>query len=149
VARTTAAWIETDNDDNMVLVGNEDQEDTEPSDGTDAWIERIVGLLRTENPRLEIIGDERDDAGHRRWVTLDDSDGPVVVTVYRDQVQLEPARGYQDPDDDPGAGFRAMWRYCQIVTPEGCIAYDPDYDELMDLDFSLAEAEARGIYNWM
>ena len=147
VNRTTAAWMEGYDDGNMVLVGNEDQEDTEPSDETDAWIERIVELLRAENPRLEIIDDQRDDAGHRRWVTLDDEDGPVVIYVYRDEVQLEPGRGYQNPEDQPGAGFHVMWRYCQLLAGEGCIAYDPDYDEHVNLD--LDEDEARGVYNWI
>src|SRR5437016_11474748 len=97
VARTTAGWIEPDDDD-VALVGNEEHQPTELGEATDQWIERIVGLLRGENPTFEISEEHLNDAGYREWVVLEDPAGPVAVTIYGDQVQLLPRSTYEDPD---------------------------------------------------
>ena len=41
IERTTAAWIESDDDGGMTIVGNEDQEERTPDADTDAWMERV------------------------------------------------------------------------------------------------------------
>jgi hypothetical protein len=146
VAHTTDASID-DDDDGPAIVANDDAEPAERSEATNAWCERIVALVCRDSPGFAIVEEQRDDDGHRQWFALDDPDEPVVATVYADQVQLEPARGYRDPDDQPGLGFRTMWRYCQLLAGEACVAHDPDDDEIIDL--SLDEDEARHRYNWI
>jgi hypothetical protein len=61
-------------------------------------------------------------------------------------VQLLPRRGWDDPAGQPRAGFKVMWRYCQLIADEGCVAHDPDEDELIDL--TLSEHEAAAAYLW-
>jgi len=146
INRGTEAWIEQD-DDGVSIVPNPDAEETQLSEETDRWIDHIVDLLRRENPRFEIVN-EHHDGKHRRSVMLDDPDGPVSATVYGAQeVQLVPRRGWDDPTDQPGAGFSTMWRYCQLLAGEGCVANDPDDDEIIDLD--LDEEEAARTYFWL
>jgi len=144
ITRGTDAWINQDADD-VSIVPNRDANTTEPAATSDRWIDHIVDLLRVENPRFEVV-EEDSDGDHRRSVVLDDPDGPVSATVYRSEVQLLPRRGWDDPANQPGAGFTAMWRYCQVLAGEGCVAHDPDDDELIDL--SLTEDEAAATYPW-
>jgi hypothetical protein len=144
VNRGTEAWIEQD-DAGLSIVPNPAAEATDLSAATDRWIDHIVGLLRRENPRFEMV-EEHHDGDHRRSVVLDDPDGPVSATVYSGEVQLLPRRGWDDPPDQPGYGFFAMWRYCQLIAAEGCVAHDPDDDELVDL--TLSGDEAAATYLW-
>lgn len=144
IARGMLATME-ENDEGMAIVANPEVEDTEPSTDTDEWIADMVQLLTSANASLQIVEDQRNQSGHRRWVVLTEDDGPVVATVYLDSVQLQIADGYVDPDGEDGAGFDTLWRYCQIISASvPCAGHDPDYDQLLDL--RLPPEAARQLY---
>jgi len=77
---------------------------------------------------------------------LDDGIGPVVIYIYSDQAQVLPKKQWTEPDDMDG--FAVMWGYCvKVAERTGCVAHDPDYDEIVDL--SLDVETARDFYLWV
>lgn len=101
------------------------------------WSTKARRALLEVNPNLRPVDDSGD---------LDDGVGPVWIRIYPDQVQLQPKKRWQGPDDIDG--FAVMWEYCISVDRHaGCVAHDPDYDEVFDL--SLDTETARSLYNWM
>jgi hypothetical protein len=66
--------------------------------------------------------------------------------MYSNQVQLQPKKRWQWSKDIDA--FAVMWKYCvNINRYAGCVAHDPDYDEVFDL--TLDVETARSLYNWM
>src|SRR4051794_9751884 len=61
LSRTTDASIDWDGDDVPAIIASEDQEQTEHNDATDAWCERIVGLLCRDSPGFAVVEEKRDD----------------------------------------------------------------------------------------
>jgi hypothetical protein len=128
------------------MTPNADGEQIGLDESTDRWIERIVDLLGRHNPWCGVVEEQR-DGDHRRSVVLEDPSGPVSVTVHAGEVQLLPRAGWAAPPDRPGAGFTAMWEYCQLLANEGFVAHDPDDGKLIDLD--LGPDEAARTYLWV
>jgi hypothetical protein len=76
---------------------------------------------------------------------LDDGLGPVFVYVYGTEVQLQPKKFWANPDDLDG--FAIMWSYCLALGKTGCVAHDPDEEELIDLTLDMETA--RNWYGWI
>ena len=131
--------------------GSDRQPGSEPQsvlDLDDRWLTRVAAFLRDQNPRLETLDERREQSsGH-----LDDSCSTTTrileIIVNRSSVTLQPTRGYDDPEGEDGRGFTRMWAYCKLVAAEfGCIAWDADYDEFIDL--AMDEQAARELYLWL
>lgn len=115
---------------------------------SDGWLTSVLPVLRRHNPRLELLEERRDDGtGQLHEVVLHDEREPCQVVVNRSYVGLEPAT-YSDEDQRSGRAFGVMWQYCLVMAHElGCIAWDSDDDELIDL--SLDQATAYERYRWI
>lgn len=100
------------------------------------WPERAMETVLEVNPDLEPVA----EGGF-----LDDGVGPVYVYVYGTEVQLRPKKFWKNPDDLDG--FAIMWSYCVALEKTGCVAHDPDEDELIDLTLDMETA--RSWYNWI
>ena len=99
------------------------------------WPSRAVTALQEVNPELRRV----DDGG------FDDGVGPGVIYVYGTEAQLMPKKDGEEPNDLDG--FAIMWSYCKALADTGCVAHDPDDDEIIDLSLELWEA--RRWYNWL
>jgi hypothetical protein len=149
VAATIGGWL-TVTEDGMASVPNPRADAPEPSAENDRWMDEVVQLLTGANARLRTAEEQFDDGPghHRRWITLDDDDGPIWFAVYPGEVLVTPARGDARFDDEVDDPFATMWRMCQLLAREaGCVAYDADEDELVDLSLDLDQARTR--YLWM
>jgi hypothetical protein len=100
------------------------------------WPAKALAAVMGVNPDLRPV----DDSGF-----LDDGVGPVFVHVYGTEVQLMPKKFWDNPRDLDG--FEIMWSYCIALGETGCVAHDPDEDELIDLTLDLETA--RSWYNWI
>jgi hypothetical protein len=100
------------------------------------WPAKALEAVLGVNPDLRPVG----DTGF-----LDDGVGPVFVQVYGKEVQLRPKKLWENPDDLDG--FAIMWSHCVALGKTGCVAHDPDEDELVDL--SIDVETARSWYNWI
>ena len=100
------------------------------------WPAKALETVLKVNPDLEPVEDDG---------FLDDGVGPVFVYVYGTEVQLRPKKYWENPNDLDG--FAIMWSYCVALGETGCVAHDPDEDELIDL--ALDVETARSWYNWI
>jgi hypothetical protein len=100
------------------------------------WSTRALEAVLGVNPDLLPV----EDTGF-----LDDGVGPVYVQVYGKEAQLMPKKFWENPDDLDG--FAIMWSYCVALGRTGCVAHDPDEEELIDL--SIDVETARSWYNWI
>jgi hypothetical protein len=100
------------------------------------WPAMALATVLGVNPDLEFV----EDGG-----LLDDGVGPVYVFVYGTEAQLRPKKYWANSDRLDG--FAIMWSYCVSLGKTGCVAHDPDEDELIDL--ALDVETARSWYNWI
>ena len=100
------------------------------------WPAKARETVLEVNRDLEFV----DDGGY-----FDDGVGPVYVYVYGTEVQLRPKKYWANPEDLDG--FAIMWSYCVALGRTGCVAHDPEEDELIDL--TLDVETARSWYNWI
>jgi len=136
IDRTTSASIELRNGVPWI-VPNDNVEESAPDD---EFILAAAASAKSINPGLEVVEENRED-GHLCWLTLADDEGPVDLTVYRGEVQLQRGRAWVDE-----SGFRSMWSYIKVLAETfDCVAHDPDYGDVFDL--SLDEDEFAEAYS--
>ena len=133
VDETIVGWFANPNVPGSHLMAVPDLVEIEPDP---EWPAKALAAVMGVNPDLRPV----DDSGF-----LDDGIGPVFVQVYGTEVQLMPKKLWEDPDDLDG--FAIMWSYCVALGKTGCVAHDPDEEELVDL--SIDVETARSWYNWI
>jgi len=136
IDRTTEAWIEL-RDGIPWVVPNDNFEESAPDD---EFILAVAAQVRSIDPGLEVVDENRDD-GHLRWLALAGQAGAVDITVYRGQVQLQQGDSWSE-----ATGYQSMWTVVLAVGETfDFVVHDPDWGDVFDL--GLDADEFAGAYS--